>query len=101
MENTISLILSGMSGIICGGVLFFIKRYFMKKDKEDTAHNECKIRENMLILRSINAVGKLTVANTIALRDGKTNGETTTALAEYEAVEKEMYNYLLDVNAKR
>jgi len=101
MENTISLILSGMSGIICGGVLFFIKRYFTKKDYDDANHNECKMKENILILRTINAVGKLIVANTIALRDGKTNGETTTALSEYEAVEKEMYNYLLYVNAKR
>jgi hypothetical protein len=40
------------------------------------------------------------VANSIALRDGKTNGELSTALDEYARVEKEMYAYLILTHAQ-
>ena len=48
-----------------------------------------------------NYVGKLTTATCIALKDGRTNGEMSAALKEYEEVDKELYNYLLSVNAKK
>ena len=48
----------------------------------------------------IEALGKLTVANSIALRDGRTNGEMSSALKEYEQVEKELYASLVSVNVK-
>ena len=59
-----------------------------------------KAKDNALILRSLNALGKLTVANSIALRDGKTNGELSTALAEYEAIAKEMYDHLITCHSQ-
>ncbi len=63
--------------------------------------DKIKRKENVLILKSINAVGKLTVANSIAIRDGKTNGETHEALENYEEVDSELYEYLLEVNSKK
>ena len=53
------------------------------------------------ILKSVNAIGKLTEANAIAIRDGRTNGELHTALDEYEKVDRELYQYLLEQNANR
>ena len=38
----------------------------------------------------------MTLANSIALRDGKTNGELKKALAEYEQVNKEMLEFLFE-----
>jgi hypothetical protein len=54
----------------------------------------------MLILKSIDVIGKLTVANSIALRDHKTNGTMSNALKEYEEISAELYAYLLEVNAR-
>ena len=101
VDSTISLLLSAMATIVSGVAVYMIKRHLSKKDATDKRLREDTERENVLILRSINAIGKLTLANSIALRDGKVNGEMSSALKEYEAVDRELYNYLLDINAKK
>ena len=60
-----------------------------------------KAKENILILKSIDAVGKLTYANAIAIRDGKTNGEMHEAMECYSESKQEMYDYLLEHNSKK
>lgn len=99
--NILSIVLSILASVISGMALFFLQRYFKRKDKKEEIRDKAKANENILILKSINAVGKLTEANAIALRDGKTNGEMSTALDEYAAVDKELYNYLLEQNARK
>jgi hypothetical protein len=96
-----TIILSALASVVSGTALFFLQRYFKQKDKKDENRAKTSAKENVLILKSINAVGKLTVANSIALRDGKTNGEMHTALEEYDEVDKEMYEYLLERNAHK
>ena len=98
--QTITIIISIASSVISGMALFFLQRYFKKRDRREDDINKAQAKENILILKSINAVGKLTVANSIALRDGKTNGEMHEALDAYEKVDGEMYDYLLEQNAK-
>ena len=55
----------------------------------------------MLILKSIDAVGKLTYANAVEIRDGKTNGEMHEAMEAYQENKTEMYEYLLEQNSKK
>ena len=59
-----------------------------------------KRKENLLILRSIDAVGKLTYADAIAIRDGKTNGEMKSAIEAYKKADEEMYEFLLEQTTK-
>ena len=93
-------ILIGMiSTVISGILLFFAQRFFTQQRAREEHRDKIKSKEYALILRSLNALGKLTVANTIALRDGRTNGETSSALSEYEEVEKELYEHLITVHA--
>ena len=99
--QVLTIILSTLASVVSGTALFFLQRYFKQKDKKDEARDAVKAKENVLILKSVNAVGKLTVANSIALRDGKTNGEMHTALEEYGEVDNEMYEYLLERNAHK
>ena len=58
-------------------------------------------KENILILKSIDAVGKLTYADAIAIRDGKTNGEMKAAIEAYKKADEELYNFLLEQNAMK
>ena len=101
MNSAITLILSIFASVVSGIVLYIVKRYFSTRDKQDKMVREEKKNESILILRSINAIGKLTTATCIALKDGRANGEMTAALKDYEEVDKELYNYLLDVNARK
>ena len=97
----ISIVISACASIISGMVLFFLQRYFKKKRKEDEERDKAKARENILILKSINAVGKRTYADAIAIRDGKTNGEMKDAMKTYAEVKEELYEYLLEENSKK
>ena len=86
---------------ISGMVLFFLQRFFKKKQKVDEERDRAKAKENMLILKSIDAVGKLTYADAVAIRDGKTNGEMKEAMKAYAEVKDELYEYLLEQNSKK
>ena len=96
----LSFAISVLSGIISGMVLFFLKNYFNRREEAEKEKENAKAKENILILKSINALGKLTYADSIAIRDGKTNGELKDAFEDYEEVRKELYEYLLEQNAR-
>lgn len=95
MDSLISYFMTALTAVISGIVLFLLQRFFSNHQTKEEARDLEKAKDNALILRAINAVGKLAVANSIALRDGKTNGELKAALHQYETVEKEMYEYII------
>ena len=97
----VTIVLSIVASVVSGMALFFLQRFFKRKDKKDEKRDAVKAKENILIMKSIDAVGKLTVANSIALRDGKTNGEMHAALDGYSEISQEMYDYLLERNAEK
>lgn len=101
MDAIISAVSTGATTLISGTVLFLMKRFFREQRKKEERRDREKERDNVLILKAINALGKLTVAESIALRDGKTNGEMIAALEEYREVEKELYEHLIGYYAKR
>lgn len=98
MDTAITLLVTSVASIFSGMVLFLIQRFFKNQQRKDEEREKDKAMQTALILKSLNALGKLTVANSIALRDGKTNGELKSALAEYEDVEKELYDYLICIH---
>ena len=97
----VAIIMSICASIISGMVLFFLQRFFKKKQKVDEERDRAKAKENMLILKSIDAVGKSTYADAVAIRDGKTNGEMKEAMKAYAEVKDELYEYLLEQNSKK
>lgn len=99
--QVLTIVLSILESVISGMALFFMQRFFKRKAKKDEERDEMKRKENVLILKSINAVGKLTYADAIAIRDGKTNGEMREAMESYAEVKDELYEYLLEQNARK
>ena len=97
----ISIIISVATSIFSWIVLFFIKRYFDNKEKIEIEEEKARQKENVLILKSIDAIGRLTYADSIAIRDGKINGEMKDAVQSYIAIKSELYDYLIDQNSKR
>ena len=97
----ISIIISIATSIFSGIVLFFIKRYFDNKEKIEIEKEKARQKENVLILKSIDAIVRLTYADSIAIRDGKINGEMKDAVQSYIAIKSELYDYLIDQNSKR
>lgn len=97
----VSIIVSCCSAILSGVVLFFLQRYFKHKAKKDEQRDKEKREENILILKTIDAIGQLTYADSLAIRDGKTNGELKSAFEKYKETNAELYEYLLEVNSKK
>jgi Mn2+/Fe2+ NRAMP family transporter len=96
-----AIIISILGSIVSGMVLFFLQRFLKKNEEREIERNKARVKENILILKSIDAIGKLTYADAIAIRDGKTNGEMKAAIEDYNEVKEDMYNYLLEQNAKK
>lgn len=91
----VSIIISVVGAVISGMVLYFLKRFFNKREQKQAEYEKKKAEENRLILKSIDAIGKLTYADAIAIRDGKTNGEMKAAIKAYKEADAQMYDYLV------
>lgn len=96
-----AIIISIVGSVISGMVLFFLQRFFKNKAKKDEERDRTKQKENYLILKSLDAVGKLTYADAIAIRDGKTNGEMHEAMEAYSQVKDELHEFLLNQATKK
>jgi len=96
-----AIIVSIVASIVSGSILFFIQQYFKKQEEKEKERAKSRAKKNVLIIKSIDAVGKLTYANSIAIRDGKTNGELKEGIQAFNDVKEEMYEYLLEQNAKK
>lgn len=92
----VATIISVVASIVSGMVLFLLQHYFKKRHQEEEKRDAQRHKRDVLVIKSITALGDLTVANSIALRDGKTNGEMKKALHDYEEVNKEMLDFLIE-----
>jgi len=86
---------------LSGAILYFLQRHFKRVEKYTEDADERRTRKDLLVLKSLKAIGDLTVANATAIRDGKTNGCTKKALADYESVETELNAFLLESAVKK
>lgn len=98
MELIITLLgFIGFSGIVSGLVLRRIDKMDKKMDKQ----SEAKKQENVIIISGLKAIGHLSEANAIALKNGHTNGETETAIGYYKKFTDELGDYLVQQNAEK
>lgn len=95
----VSIIVSVCASVISGAALFFMQRAVKKRETEELKHRKAYRKENILILKSIKVLGVLTEANSIAIRDGKTNGELKHALSDYAQISGELEEFLIEQTA--
>lgn len=65
-----------------------------EKEKESNIRAHARKQENLLTMRMIKAVGKLSYANSVAIKDGKVNGVMEDALIYYRDASDEMTEFL-------
>ena len=97
----IAIVISICASVVSGTILFFLQRYFKRKEKHEEQTEERRAKKDVLVLKSLKAIGTLTVANAIAVKEGKQNGEMHKAMKEYKIVDKELYDFLIDSTAKK
>lgn len=93
-----------VTGVIVPLALYLIYRkidkYEKRRDRKEEQRAKALQQENMIILKSLKSLGHLGEATAIALKDGKVNGEMTTALKYYTDTKDLLNDYLLEQNAK-
>ena len=97
METLFTVLLTSVASVFSGVVLFLVQSHLKRQRKKEEEREAEKANQMTLIIRTLNSLGKLTVANSIALRDGHTNGELKEALKEYKEVETDLFDYLASV----
>ena len=65
-----------------------------EKEKEAEKRAEARKQENLLTMRMIKAVGKLSYANSVAIKEGKVNSVMEEAIAYYRDASDEMTKFL-------
>jgi len=109
-------IMAFLSPIASALIIWYIQRQYLKREKvrdeqiweekhrqekrEHEKEQELKTRadsrkqESLLTLRMIKAIGKLSYANSIAIKEGKVNGVMEEALMYYRETSSELSEFL-------
>ena len=91
----VAALISGAVIICLQEILLFKKKKKADQSKTDLQHDEERANQMFLILKSLDAIGKLTCANSIALEKGKTNGEMKAAMKEYNDIQEKLHDYFV------
>lgn len=109
-------IMTFLSPIVSALIIWYIQRQYLRREKirdeqiqeekhrqekrEHEKEQELKTRadsrkqESLLTLRMIKAIGKLSYANSIAIKEGKVNGVMEEALMYYRETSSELSEFL-------
>lgn len=90
----------GIPGVFSAVMVMIISYYFKRAEAREIFNSAACKKENILIMKSLNANGALAEATALAMQNGKANGEMEKALAYYKNVKNEMNDYLLQRNAE-
>ena len=97
----IAEIISIVASALSGAILYLIRKYFKNAEKKACELEERQCKKDLLMLKSLRALRELTVANSVALSSGKSNGEVKKAQLEFEAVDQELNEFLLENAVKK
>lgn len=96
----LSIIISSVASIISGMVLFLLQHYIKQRHNEDGKLKEENNKKDILILKSLNALGKLAVSNSNVLKNAEQEGDAKNALNDYNKVSNEMMDFLIENSSK-
>ena len=94
------LIAMGVPTSVTALGVWLLQRNIERNEKRREIHEKKKERCEILLIQSVSASISLGEACAIALRDGKTNGETKAALSYAQQVKNEQRDFLTQVAAQ-
>lgn len=94
----------GVPSAICGVLVWLLKRYIDKREKERLEHDQNMQKLMMMIMQTGRANNVLAVATAKAVQripDAKCNGDMSSALEEASRIQKEEKEFLMQMGVKR
>lgn len=86
----------GIPSALTGFFFWFLQKKIDKREKLAEEREQRREKNEMLVIKSINAAISLGEAAAIALKNGHTNGETEAALARAKEVKREQAEFLAE-----
>ena len=86
----------GIPSALTGFFFWILQRKIDRREKIAEEREQKRERNEMLVIKSINAAISLGEAAAIALKNGHTNGETEAALARAKEVKREQEDFLAE-----
>ncbi len=96
----LSVIISAICSIISGMVLFLMQHYIKERHSSDKEINQENHKKDILILKSLTALGKLAMSNSSVIKSAEKNVDAKEAVDEYNKVNTEMVNFLIENSSK-
>ena len=96
MENPAVLvaIFSAFLSAFLGFILWYIEHIIKKRDEQEKERDKDRQEFEILVLESINANTDLCIANNIALKNGKCNGESERAMERVYETKRNMKQFM-------
>jgi|GEM_PF-1082705 len=101
MTEVLIAVICTIVSALGGALIYFLQRHFKRMEKHAEANEERRTKKDLLVLKSLKAIGDLTCANAIAIKQGHCNGEVDAAKKSFEAVEKELDAFILESAVKK
>ena len=101
MTEILIAIATAIISSIGGCIIYFIKKQFKRMEDYTECAEERRTTKDLLVLKSLKAIGELTVANATAIKQGHCNGEIDKAKSDFESVDKELHAFLLESTVKK
>lgn len=95
------LVSAGIPSALFGFAIRRFEKKLEKSEKEKAENEDCKQEMNILLIRSVMASISLGEAAAIALKKGKTNGETEAALNYSREIKSDIENFLIEQGTKK
>ena len=101
MTEIIIAIATAIISAIGGCVVYFIRRQFKRFETYTESAEERRATKDLLVLKSLQAIGELCHANATAIENGHCNGEIRKAKADFEGVSRELNAFMLETTVKK
>ena len=95
---TAKFIIAFVSPIVSALFIWYVQHSHVarerKREKEQESRAEARKQESLLTMRMMKAIGKLSYANSVAIKEGKVNGVMEEALVYYRDASNELTEFL-------
>ncbi len=94
------LVFWGVPSAVTGFCFWMIQKNITKRDTERDELDKAREKNEILLIRSVGAAIALGEATARAIRDGKCNGEMSTALEYAQKVKHEQKDFMMEQGIK-
>lgn len=89
-----------LGSLLTAALVAYIGNYMRKRFDAMEKKGETRVQETIIKMKALQAIGQLTYATSIAVKDGKVNGEMASAIETYRDAKIELDDFIIRGHAE-